>query len=121
MKKVIFSLVGVVVFLGAALFAVMSIDFNRLNKENVYVQVPAEEIAEVEEHKLSDGEIMHRYLYTVPAYNEAGEKVAVEFSADRPLREGAYLMLYLKKDTTEVTSYDEVQVADLPEKVKAKF
>lgn len=121
MKKVMIGLVSVVVVLCIAVVGVLTFDFNRFNKENVYVQVPAEDSVKVDEHKLSDGEIMRRYVYTVPAYNEAGEKIAVEFSAAKLLREGAYLMLYVKKGTTEVSSYDEVQAADLPDKVKSQF
>lgn len=121
MKKGLISFSVAVAFLFAAFVLLLTMDFNRFNKDNVYVQIPAEELAEVQEDKLSNGEMMRRYLYTVPAYNEAGEKVAVQFSAAKPLREGAYLMLYLKKGTSEVTSYDEVQAANVPEKVKQQF
>lgn len=121
MKKVLIGFGVSVAVLFVGLVLLLTTDFNRLNKENVYVKVPAEELAEIDEFKLSDGEIMRRYIYTVPAFNEAGEKVGVEFSAARPLREGAYLMLYMKKGTTEVTSYDEVQVGDLPEQVKTQL
>lgn len=120
MKKVLIGFgITLVVFVGLVLL--LTIDFNRFNKSNVYVQVPQEELAAIDEFKLSDGEIMRRYIYTVPAINEAGENVAVEFSASKPLREGAYLVLYLKKGTTEVTSYDEVQRTDLPKRVKEQF
>lgn len=121
MKKILIGFGVVAAVLVAGFVLLLTVDFNRLNKDNVYVQVPAEELAAIDEFKLADGEVIRRYVYTVPAFNVAGEKVAVEFSAAKPLREGAYLMLYTKKGTTEVTSYDEVQAADLPEKVKTQL
>ncbi|KAA5557086.1 YxeA family protein, partial [Pseudomonas aeruginosa] len=42
-----------------------------------------------------------------------------EFSADKALRENAYLKLYVKEKG--VSSYDEVKLKDIPEKVQLKL
>lgn len=60
---------------------------------------------------------MKTYWYEQPAYTEDGEEIQVEFSAQKELRQGAYLMLYVNKDN-EVSSYDEVSEAELPDEVK---
>src|SRR5690625_2918753 len=113
MKKV-FGLLGVLVvlFIGAIVI-VATVDFNRLGKENAYVQIAG--TPTVEETKLDSGEIMKRYWYTLPAYNEDGKMIEVEFDAAKELRNDAYLMLYLDRND-EVTSYDEVQINDIPQK-----
>lgn len=115
MKKGLIGIVVVAVLLIGAIIALATVDFNRMGKDNVYYQIPAESL--VEETKLDSGEIIKRYLYTGTAYKENGESIEVEFSAAKELREGAYLKLYLKKGDV-VTSYDEVQPSDIPDKVK---
>lgn len=72
---------------------------------------------EVNEFKSSSGEVYVRHEYTLPAYNENGEEHEVIFSAHKPLREGAYLKMYVNKHK-EVTSYDEVPLEDIPVKAK---
>ena len=121
MKKFLIGSASTIAVLFVAIGFLLTMDFNRMNKGNVYVQIPSEEHVLVVEDKLSDGTVIPRYWYTLSAYNEEGEKVTVEFSAAKMLREGAYLMLYLKKGTNEVSSYDEVQEDELPEEVKANL
>ncbi|WP_336823291.1 YxeA family protein [Sporosarcina sp. USHLN248] len=115
MKKGLIAIGVLAVLLIGAIVALATIDFNRMGKDNAYYQIPAEN--SVEETKLDSGEIMKRYFYTGTAYKENGEPIEVEFSAAKELKEGAFLKLYLKKGD-EVTSYDEVQPSDIPEKVK---
>lgn len=115
MKKGLIGIVVVAVLVIGAIVALATVDFNRMGKDNAYYQIPAEK--SVEETKLDSGEIMKRYLYTGTAYNDKGEPIEVEFSAAKELKEGAYLKLYLKKGNV-VTSYDEVQPPDIPDKVK---
>lgn len=72
--------------------------------------------------------------YTLPAYDEDGVKKQITFRStkkenDHKLNEDAFLRLYVDQDdnnkneisSIEVTSYEEIQKADLPEKVKDKF
>ncbi|WP_413375917.1 YxeA family protein [Alkalihalobacillus sp. 1P02AB] len=118
MKKLMgILLIGAGLFVGIIL-VLANVDFNRLGKENAYVQITTAD--SVEETKLDSGEIMKHYLYKLPAYNEKGEMIEVEFFAAKELRIDAYLMLYLKKGD-QVTSYDEVQLNEIPERVKVKL
>lgn len=118
MKKTKAIIGGVLIVFIVAIVILMTMDFNRFGKENVYVQLTAE--PKVEEETLDTGEVMKRYWYEIPAYNEDGEEIEVEFSASKPLREDAYLMLYLD-DRNEVTSYDEVKESEIPSAAKEKI
>ncbi|MCC5891845.1 YxeA family protein [Exiguobacterium sp.] len=113
MKKMIgFALAFVLVTIG-----VINIDWNRLGKENVYVQVG--DVTNVEETTLDSGEVVRRYTYETKAYDADGEPQNVTFSAAKELRQGAFLMLYVKDDA--VTSYDEVEVSDVPKAAREKL
>lgn len=118
MKKLLIAVGFVFVLLVAGLVVLATMDFNRLGKDHYYVQITTD--GERERFVASDGAVYESYWYTLPAYNEKGEEQIVKFSAQKNLRKDAYLMLYLKKGD-EVTSFDEVQAADLPEKVKEKL
>ncbi|WP_078378484.1 YxeA family protein [Sutcliffiella halmapala] len=118
MKKFFILISSAAVLLVAAITILATVDFNRLGKDNAYVQITTE--GSVEETKLDSGEILTRYWYTLPAYNEDGSIVEVEFSGAKELRQGAYLMLYLKNGN-DVTSYDEVHLNDIPKKAKEKI
>ena len=115
LKKVL-GLLGVLfVLLVGAIVTLTTVDFNRLGKDHVYVQIAG--TPKVEETKLDSGEIMKWYWYTLKAYKENGEMIEVEFSAPKELRKDAYLKLYIQGGN-EVTSYDEVQVNDIPQTAK---
>ncbi len=57
-----------------------------------------------------------KYEYTLDCYNENGNKKEIKFKTSRELREDAYVMLEVR--TFGVHSWKEVQVNELPEKVK---
>lgn len=118
MKKLLIAAGAVFAIFLAAIIVLMSVDFNRMGKENVYVQITTD--GQVEETKLDSGEVMKRYWYNQPAFDEDGESIAVEFSSNKNLRHDAYLMLYLNDDN-EVTSYDEVQFDDIPKAAQEKL
>ncbi|KMJ57626.1 hypothetical protein AB685_16660 [Bacillus sp. LL01] len=111
MKKFFIFISCMVILIIGVLVVLPAIDFNRLAKDNAYVQIT--KATSVEETKLDSGEIMMTYWYKLPAYHEDGRVIEVEFSASKELREEAYLMLYLTDDN-DVTSYDEVKYEDLP-------
>ncbi|GAB2565460.1 YxeA family protein [Gracilibacillus alcaliphilus] len=113
MKKIF---VIILVLIVGAVIVLMTVDFNRLGKDSVYIEVI--DPTDIEEEKLDNGEIMTRYWYQQTAFNEEGESVEIEFSAHKELRQGAYLMLYVKNDS-EVTSYDEVQWDEIPSTAQA--
>lgn len=96
-------------FLGVILLFV-SIDINRIGKDNVYVEVI--DHTDIEETKLDGGEVITRYIYEQNSFDKDGKLVEVEFSASKKLGKG-YLKLYVK-DGNVVTSYDEVQWNEIP-------
>lgn len=115
MKKVFFGIGALLILFVAGLVVLMTVDFNRLNKDTYYVHITAD--GEVEEYKASNGEIFKMYWYELPAYNKNGEEKTLKFSAHKNLRHDAYLKLYVKKET-EVSSYDEVKFHELPNKAE---
>ena len=100
---------------------------NRIGKDVYYVQIKGEgDTEKVEDRNLRN--------YTLPAYDEDGVKKQITFRStkkenDQKLKEDAFLLLYVDQDdnnkkeisSIEVKSYEEIQKADLPEKVKDKF
>lgn len=100
------------------LLLVVSIDPNRIAKDNVYVEVI--EPIDTTEEKLDSGELISRYIYKQKAFDKQGKSVEIEFSAGKKLRKGAYLMLYVKKGN-EVTSYDEVKWSEIPSKAQIEL
>lgn len=57
-----------------------------------------------------------KYEYTLDCYNENGKKKEIKFKTSRELKEDAFLMLEVR--TMGVHSWKEVQVNELPKKVK---
>lgn len=113
MKKIIGITIGIVFILLVGFVVLLAtVDINRFGKESVYVQV--EDPSYTEEDKLDSGEIMTSYWYELPAYDDSGSLTDVEFSAQKELKQDAYLKLYVKNGN-EVTSYDEVAWEDIPE------
>ncbi|TCW46154.1 uncharacterized protein (TIGR01655 family) [Bacillus thuringiensis] len=100
---------------------------NRIGKDVYYVQIKGEgTIEKVEGRNLRN--------YTLPAYDEDGVKKQITFrskksSNEHKLNEKAFLCLYVDQDdkskneisSIEMKSYEEVQEADLPAKVKEKL
>lgn len=64
------------------------------------------------------------YYNNIPAYNENGEKILVNFFAmdEKQLRKNAYLQVSVKNPSNdhnnEIQGYREVSESDLPSKVK---
>ncbi|MED2761076.1 YxeA family protein [Bacillus thuringiensis] len=100
---------------------------NRIGKDVYYMQIKGEGTIE----KVNDRNLRN---YTLPAYDEDGVKKQITFRSTKKenahkLNEDAFLRLYVDQDddsknersSIEVKSYEEIQKADLPEKVKDKF
>lgn len=117
MKKIFILLGAVVALMIAALVVLATVDFNRLGKDNAYVQIVAD--GKVETYTVN-GAVYKSYWYEQPAYTADGEEMNVTFSAQKNLRHDAYLMLYLK-DGNQVTSYDEVKFEDIPAKAQEQL
>ncbi|MGR3778393.1 YxeA family protein [Bacillus paramycoides] len=100
---------------------------NRIGKDVYYIQIKGEgAIEKVEGRSLRN--------YTLPAYDEDGVKKQITFRStkkenDHKLNENAFLRLYVDQEdkdkneisSIEVKSYEGIQEADLPKKVKGKF
>lgn len=112
MKKFLISVVAFFVLLAAAGYALISIDWNRFNKEHYYVQIT--DTPSVEEFVDSKGAVYKSYWYTQAGYNEDGDEQSLNFFAQKELRQDAYLRIYVK-DGDVVTSYDEVKFDEMPE------
>ncbi len=112
-KGIIASIALVIVVIG-----LINIDWQRIGKDHVYVQVG--EVTEVEETTLDSGDVVRRYVYSTEGLTKDGDPQTVTFTAAKELRSGAYLKLYVK-NKDEVTSYDEVSVADVPEAAREKL
>lgn len=117
MKKFILAVAVLFVICAGGLYALMKVDFNRMNAEHYYVQI--NEVPKEEKMKTSKGEVFTRYAYTLDAYDEDGNEKQYTFTADKELRQDAYLMLYVKESV--VSSYDEVKLADIPKKAQQKL
>lgn len=119
MKKIIGITIGAAsVLLVAFVVILATLDINRFGKENVYVQVG--DPSYTEEYKIDSGQIMTTYWYELPVYDDNGNVIDVEFSAQKELKQDAYLKLYVKKGN-EVTSYDEVSWEEIPEAAQEKL
>lgn len=113
MKKLLTGVGIAVLLLVGAVFALGKINFNRIGKDEYYIQVIGEG-SEVESED-GNGNIYTDYEYELPGYNKDGEEKTLIFTAQKQLREEAYLRVYVKEED-QVTSYQEVQADELPEK-----
>lgn len=112
MKKFLLSVLVFFIVLAAAGYAVLSIDWNRFNKEHYYVQIT--DAPSVEEFVDTNGAVYKSYWYTQTGYHEDGKEQQLNFSGQKELRQDAYLRIYVK-DGDVVTSYDEVTFEEMPE------
>ncbi|MBM7700675.1 YxeA family protein [Kurthia huakuii] len=117
MKKFLLTIAILFVVCLGALYALMTIDFNRMNADHYYVQIT--EDGEVSESRGPGGQVYKDYNYKLPAYNEQGDERELVFRAQKNLRHDAYLKMYVKEDG--VSSYDEVKFDDIPAKAQAKL
>jgi uncharacterized protein (TIGR01655 family) len=103
---------GILFLLGVVgVFALTSIDFNRMNANNYYLKITEDGVPH--ENKLDDGSVMTSYSYKLDATNADGETIPLKFTAQKNLRKNAYLKMYVK-DGDQVSSYDEVKFEDIP-------
>lgn len=118
MKKFLI-IVGVLFALGiVGVFTFTKIDFNRMNANNYYLQITEDGVPH--ENKLDDGSVMTSYSYKLDATNEAGKTISLEFTAQKELRQDAYLKMYVKEGD-QVSSYDEVKLEEIPKKAQKRL
>ena len=85
-----------------------------VQKTIYYVQIDNTKIEQV-----SNSDDM-KYQYTLTAYNKNGKSKEVQFKTSRELREDAYLELEVMA-VRGVYGWKEVQLEDLPNKVKTEM
>ena len=84
-----------------------------IHKDLYYTQIDNTKIEEV-----STTDDM-RYQYTLTAYNKNGKSKEIQFKTSRELKEDAYLELEIML-TRGAVSWKEVEVNELPDRVKEK-
>lgn len=86
-----------------------------------YVQVDNSKMEEID---INGGVINFKgsqpYAYTLTGYDDAGRSAQLRFTADKVLREGAYLRL-TRRPIRGVVGWWEVGYEDLPEAVQGKL
>ncbi|EUJ33296.1 hypothetical protein MFLO_04130 [Listeria floridensis FSL S10-1187] len=120
MKKSLIVIITIAVIILGLAFAVGYYfkNYNHIGADNYYVYIDKD--GQKETSKDSTGETFVQYKYTLMGYNKNGDSKELAFTAQKNLRNGAYLKIYYKKDKG-VTSYEEVSKNDLPEKASAKL
>lgn len=118
MKKFIGLIAAIAVILVGGLVILQNVNFNRLGAEQYYTQIIGQ--GKMLEDKDDRGRKYVSYEYELPAYDKDGGQKTVTFTAQKQLRENAYLSLFVK-DSKGVTSYQEVKKADLPKKASEKL
>lgn len=105
-------LVGFVIFL-------QNVNLNRLGAQEYYVQIN-QDGTRIED-KFDNGKKNVYYEYTLKGFDAKGNEKKLIFKAYNtlPLRKDAYLRIYVKG--SGVSSYQEVQVDELPETAKHKL
>ena len=88
--------------------------FLLIHKNVYYVQIDNTKLEQV-----SNKDDM-KYQYTLTAYNKNGKSKEIQFKTSRELREGAYIELETMS-VRGVVSWKEVQVNELPDKVKTEW
>lgn len=88
--------------------------------DSYYVKIMTD--GEKEEIKDSRDEVTIQYKYTLPGYDEEGNKKILTFNGQkpRPLRKGAYLEVTWNENKG-VTSYEEVKQSDIPKLAQEKL
>jgi len=116
-KRLIVTIVVIAVVVGL-IWGLGNINPNRLGTDSYYVQITNS--GDTIEDKISTGEVMVRYEYTLLAFDKKGNKKELTFTSGHELRKDAYINLFLKDDKG-VTSYQEVQKEEIPEKALNKL
>lgn len=116
MKKGRLITIAILVVLVGGFAFLQSINFNRFGAQQYYVQV---QDGTKMEGKTSQGEKYIYYEYTLNGFDKDGKEKGLTFTADKQLRKDAYLRVYVKKDI--VSSYQEVQLNELPEQAKQEL
>lgn len=114
-KTMIFGGILVAILIGFVVL-IQNVNFNRLGTESYYVQI---QDGNRVEDKADNGEKYIYYEYNLEGFDKEGSAKTLTFRANKELRKEAYLRLYVKEKG--VSSYQEVQANEIPEKAKMKL
>lgn len=117
MKKTRIAIISILVVLVGFVLFIQNVNINRLGAQQYFVQINQD--GQRVEDKLDNGEKYIYYEYTLKGFDPSGKEEELTFTAGKELRRDAYLRIYVKKD--QVSSYQEVQAEELPEKAKQKL
>lgn len=117
MKKGIIAVAIVLIVLVGFVVFIQNVNVNRLGAQQYYVQINQD--GKRMEDKSDSGEKYVSYEYTLKGFDSKGEEKSLTFTANKELRKDAYLRVYVKGN--DVSSYQEVQVSELPEQAKQKL
>lgn len=117
MKKLLIGLVLTVVLIFGGLKIAETVV---MGGTDYYVQITDDGTKTIEQD--DSGNSMTKYKYQLTGYDKEGNAKVLDFSAfkDRPLKRDAYLKLTWNQKKG-VTSYEEVQKNDLPQKAEKKL
>lgn len=116
-KKLIGVIVAAAVIVGG-LVILQNVNFNRLGAEQYYTQIIGQ--GKILKNKDDNGVTHISYEYKLPGFDKDGHEKTLTFTAQKQLRENAYLSLFVKDDKG-VTSYQEVSKEDIPKKASEKL
>lgn len=117
MKKGIIALAVVLIVLVGFVVFIQNVNLNRIGAEQYYVQINQD--GKKIEDKSDSGQKYVSYEYTLEGFDSNGKEKVLSFTAGKELRKDAYLRIYVKGEG--VSSYQEVQAAELPEGAKRKL
>lgn len=117
MKKARIAMFFILVVLVGFVLFIQNVNMNRLGAQQYFVQINLD--GKRVEDKFNSGEKYVYYEYTLKGFDSNGKEKELTFTASKELRKDAYLRIYVKKD--QVSSYQEVQAEELPEKAKLKL
>lgn len=115
MKKVLVGIVALVLIVVGGGYACYHTAYGG---DSYYVHIQEDGVAKKE--KDDSGQEFTRYYYTLTGYDEKGEAKEMNFTGDHNLRHDAYLRL-VYNDKKGVTSWEEVQKQDIPQKALNKI
>lgn len=115
-KKLTVLAVILIILVGINIF-LKNVNLNRIGAQEYYVQINQD--GKRIEDKSDNGKKYVSYEYALKGFNAKGNEKKLIFKANKTLRKDAYLRIYVKG--SEVSSYQEVQANELPEKAKHKL
>lgn len=109
-KNVVISVIAIILFIGGCIFGFYMLFYQN---SNYYTIIDNSKYERIDDNDFN-------YKYTLPCYDEEGNKKEISFETSRELRSDAYIKIKYMI-TRGVISWEEVKYEELPNKVKEKF